>query len=91
MRSRSFLATPPGATIKELLEDKRMNLNVFATCMGMTRKYINDLVNGLVPLTPDVALRLENVLGPPAKFWNNLEAIFREKVAKAEAENEGGK
>ncbi len=27
------------------------------------------------------------VLGVPAKFWNNLEAIYREKIIKAEAEN----
>ena len=27
------------------------------------------------------------VLGVPAKFWNNLESIYREKIIKAEAEN----
>jgi HTH-type transcriptional regulator/antitoxin HigA len=89
--SRSLLATPPGATIKELLEDKGMNLNVFATRMGMTQKHISNLINGEVRLTPNVALRLEVVLGPPARFWINLEAIFREKVVKAEAETVGGK
>ena len=39
------------------------------------------------PLTPEVAVRLETVLGVPAKFWNNLEAIYREKLVKVEAEN----
>lgn len=38
-------------------------------------------------LTPETAVRLEMVLGVPAKFWNNLEAIYREKIVKAEAEN----
>lgn len=38
-------------------------------------------------LTPETAVRLEMVLGVPAKFWNNLEAIYREKIIKAEAEN----
>lgn len=27
------------------------------------------------------------VLGLPARFWNNLEAIYREKIARVEAEN----
>lgn len=27
------------------------------------------------------------VLGVPARFWNRLEAIYREKIIKAEAEN----
>lgn len=30
---------------------------------------------------------MEMVLGVPAKFWNNLEAIYREKLIKVEAEN----
>lgn len=38
-------------------------------------------------LTPDAALRLEAILGLPAEFWNNLEAIYQEKRQKAEEEN----
>lgn len=38
-------------------------------------------------LTPETAVRLEMVLGIPAKFWNNLEAIYREKIIKAKAQN----
>ena len=45
-------------------------------------------LNGEVQLTPDVAVRLEMVLGIPAKFWNKLEATYREKLIKANAENE---
>lgn len=40
-----------------------------------------------IQLTPDVALRLETVLGVPAGFWNNLEAQYREKLIRVEAEN----
>lgn len=56
--------------------------------MGMTEKHISNLINGKVELSQNVALRLESVLGVPAKFWNNLEAIYREKVARATDENE---
>ncbi|MFR8664994.1 MAG: XRE family transcriptional regulator [Ruthenibacterium sp.] len=55
--------------------------------MELSEKHISRLINGEVKLTPDVACRLEMVLGLPAQFWNNLEAIYREKTAKAEAEN----
>lgn len=34
-----------------------------------------------------MAVRLEFVLGVPAKFWNNLEAIYREKLSKVEMDN----
>ncbi len=55
--------------------------------MDMSEKHISKLINGDVQLTPETAVRLEMVLGVPAKFWNNLEAIYREKIIKAEAEN----
>lgn len=53
----------------------------------MSEKHISKLIHGDVQLTPETAVRLEMVLGLPAKFWNNLEAIYREKIIKAEAEN----
>ena len=51
-------------------------------------KFVLLLINGQVHLTADVALRLEAVFGIPASFWNNLEAIYCEKLAKIKAENE---
>ena len=87
VRSRSFIATPPGATIKEQLHDRGMSQKEFAARMDMSEKHISKLINGSVHLTPETAVRLEMVLGVPAKFWNNLEAIYREKIIKAEAEN----
>ena len=87
VRSRTYIATPPGATIKEQLQDRGMSQKEFSIRMNLSEKHISRLINGEVQLTPDVAIRLETVLGVPASFWNNLEAIYREKLIKAEAEN----
>ena len=87
LRSRSYIATPPGATIKEQLNNRGMSQKEFAVRMDMSEKHISKLINGDVQLTPNVAIRLEKVLGVPAKFWNNLEAIYREKIVKVAAEN----
>lgn len=87
VRSRSYIATPPGATIREQLNDRGMSQKEFAARMDMSEKHISKLINGDVQLTPETAVRLEMVLGVPAKFWNNLEAVYREKIVKAEAEN----
>lgn len=88
VKSRSFIAAPPGATIKEQLIDRGLSQKEFALRMGMSEKHISKLINGDVQLTPEVAVRLEMVLGVPAKFWNKLEATYREKLIKANAENE---
>ena len=87
VRSRSYIATPPGATIKEQLYDRGMSQKEFAARMGMSEKHISKLIHGDVQLTTETAMRLEMVLGIPAKFWNHLEAIYREKLIKARAEN----
>jgi len=88
MRSRTIIASPPGATIKEQLVDRGMSQKEFAQRMDMSEKHISRLINGEVQLTPDVSTRLEMVLGMPAQFWSRLESIYREKLAKAKAENE---
>ena len=88
MRSKKTIATPPGATIREQLEDREMTQKEFALRMDMSEKHISKLINGEVRLTPDVALRLEYVLGIPAQFWTNLEAIYQEKCARVQVENE---
>ncbi|MCM1044340.1 MAG: HigA family addiction module antitoxin [Candidatus Gastranaerophilales bacterium] len=87
VKSRSFIATPPGATIKEQLNDRGMSQKEFALRLDMSEKHISKLINGDVQLTPEMAVKLEMVLGVPARFWNNLEAIYREKLIKVEVEN----
>jgi len=86
-RSRSFIATPPGATIKEQLVERGMSQKEFAVRMGMSQKHISKLINGEVHLTIEVARRLEMVLGVPTQFWCNLESVYREKLAKTQEEN----
>lgn len=76
------IATPPGATIREMLEDKRISNTVFAFRMGMNLAEAEALIQGKTRLTDRIAYRLELVLGPPAKFWTNLEAIYRKKLTE---------
>ena len=85
-KSRTHIAVPPGAEIREQLYNLGMSQKEFAVRMSMSEKHISKLINGDVQLTPDVAMRLEMVLNVPASYWNSLEARYREKIVKAEAE-----
>lgn len=87
VRSRSFIAVPPGETIKELLDDRGMSQKELSVRLDMSEKHVSKLVNGEVQLTMDMARRLEMVLGPSAQFWCKLEAFYREDLAKAFEEN----
>ena len=87
-KSRTYIAIPPGLTIKEQLEDRGMSQKEFASRIGYSQKHVSKLINGDVRLTQETANRLEMVLGVPAHFWNNLESIYREKLQKVQSENE---
>lgn len=85
-KSKSYIAIPPGVTIKEQLETREMTQKEFALRMDMSEKHISNLLNGKVELTANVANRLESVLGLPSSFWLNLEGLYREQLAKVQDE-----
>ena len=76
------MAIPPGTTIKEQLKNRGMTQRDFAFRMNMPDADTNQLLNGDMPLTIEIALKLENVFGLSASFWINLEKIYREKLAR---------
>ena len=74
--SHTYIAIPPGETIKEQLSFRSMSQKEFALRMGLTEKHVTNLLKGRVQLTSNVAMRLESVLGISAVFWENLEALY---------------
>ena len=85
--SKTYIAIPPGETIREQLDIKQMTQKEFSHRMGITEKHISRLINGKVELTSEMALKLELVLGLSASFWLNLEKMYRENLARVEQEN----
>ncbi|HDS03147.1 MAG TPA: helix-turn-helix domain-containing protein [Firmicutes bacterium] len=82
------IAVPPGATLAEQLEDRGMTIKELSDRLGITQKHIIAIMKGDAPITNETALRLESVLGFPASFWNNLEMLYRESLARNNAEKE---
>ncbi|MBG9985052.1 helix-turn-helix domain-containing protein [Aerococcaceae bacterium DSM 111022] len=86
VQSSSYIAIPPGATILELLYVREMSLEELSEKMGCSEEYISKLIDGTTPLTSNVALEIESVLGVPTLFWNNLESNYREQLFLVENE-----
>lgn len=74
--------SPPGETLHEKIEELGMSQAELAQRMGYPEKTINEIVQGKAAITPEIALRLERVLGIPAKFWNNRERAYRQYLAR---------
>lgn len=87
IKSKTFIATPPGATLKEQLEERNMTQTELASILGITQKHMSNLIHGKTALTQEMARKLELALGVPATFWMNLETIYQQKRIRAEEEN----
>lgn len=88
LQSKTFLAIPPGETIREQLEDRGISQRNFAQKIGYTEKHISNLLNGKTELSHEAAHRLEMVLGIPATYWMSLEASYRDTLIKVSQENQ---
>lgn len=78
-------AIPPGATLRETIESLGIDQRELADRTGLTAKTLNLIIQGKAPLTHQTALLLERVTNVPARIWNNLEAEYREQLARLEA------
>jgi HTH-type transcriptional regulator/antitoxin HigA len=71
---RPDYSIPPGETLRAVIEARGMTQADLSRRAGLSAKHINQIVQGVAPISPDAALALERVLGVPARFWNALEA-----------------
>ena len=77
-------ATPPGATLLEVMESLEMTQKELAVRTGLTEQTLTRIFKGNQPISYETANRLELVTQVPAGMWNNLEAQYREQLAKLE-------
>lgn len=75
-------AVPPGETLRELIDELGMTQAELARRAQLSSKHINQLIQGVVPLSADVATRLELVTGMPARLWNRLEADYQSALER---------
>lgn len=81
------VAVAPGETLREVLEEMHMSQLELASRIGASTKHVNQVVKGIVPISADVAQRLEVVTGVPARIWSRLESDYRTILAKQSRES----
>lgn len=80
---RPTSVSPPGETLSELLEEKGISQKLLSLRLGRSGKNLSQIVNGRAPITPELAVDLERVLGTPARFWLAREARYQEWRTKS--------
>lgn len=71
-------AIPPGETIKELLETRRISVWTLAHHLQLSVGEVLDLCEGNLKISQTLATDLEKVFNVPAYFWLNLQAQYDE-------------
>jgi addiction module HigA family antidote len=72
----------PGVLIRrEVLEPLGLSISRAASILGVGRAALTSLVNGRVPLTSEMALRIEKAFGPEMKHLMRMQ--FAYDIARA--------
>jgi plasmid maintenance system antidote protein VapI len=64
--------TTPGEHLAHLLEERKISQSDLAQKVGMTRPYLNGVINGKYPFNHKLARRLESVLQVESTYWMEL-------------------
>ncbi len=79
------VVSPPGETLRDILNEQDMSQIELADRTGHTEKHVSEIINAKAAISHQMALELERVLGTPASFWNNREGRYREYLARSKA------
>ena len=82
---RPTSVSPPGETLCDLLEERGISQKLLSLRLGRSDKNLSQVVNGKAPITPELAVDLERVLGTPARFWLAREARYQEWLSRSSA------
>ena len=85
--SRTYMAIPPGATIKEMIDDRGISEAQLAARLGESEEFVRQLIEGETELTDAVAGKLAEGLGMNMRFWLNMESYYREDLVNIDMEN----
>jgi addiction module HigA family antidote len=67
----------PGDILRELyLKPMGVTITQAAEALDVSRKHVSAIVNGRVPVTPDMAMRIAAVFATEPELWVNLQAQY---------------
>lgn len=69
---------PPGDTISDVLEEKRISFFDFSEMLGGSQGFADSLIKGEARITADLASRLSDILGASPGFWLRREQMYVE-------------
>lgn len=85
--SKTYLAVPPGETLKEQIKDRGIDLQHLAEHLKMSSEQLNHLLDGNTSLSRKIAVQLESIFDISVDFWLCLEENYRKTLELIQDEN----
>ncbi len=76
----------PGRMLAEKLEEMAMNVKEFAVRISKPEEAVLAIIDGVSPVTSDMAEAFESVTRIPAHFWLNKQRSYDEYVLRKKRE-----
>ena len=71
-----FAPPHPGKGLKEDFEELGLSIAQAAKALGVTRQQLYKVTNGDSAISPEMAVRLETVIGANADHWLRLQTAY---------------
>ena len=81
-------ATHPGILIKDELDaTPDLNQKLLAKQLDVKPSFLNEIIKGKRPITPDIAVALEAALGISAEYWIRFQSQYEIDLARVKEKN----
>ena len=81
-------ATHPGVLIKDELDaTPDLNQRILAKELGVQPSFLNEIIKGKRPVTADIAILLEKILGISADYWMRFQSQYEIDKARVKQKN----
>ena len=83
-----FMAIHPGMMIKPELEERGVSQKDFAKMLGTQPSHLSEVLNGKRALTTELAVKIENTIGLPAKILLSAQTQYELESAVDDNQHE---
>lgn len=83
-------ASPPGATIRDVLDERQMTSMRLAEALQIDMTAVEELISGRAQMTVGLARKLADHVGATVEFWLMRDAQYREDIVRSEGDKWAG-
>lgn len=79
---------PPGSMLEEKIAEMGLTVEAMAEKIGMAPAQARQLIEGEIPLTETIAMKLEELTAIRSDVWNNWEQTYRDDLIRLSGSQE---